>query len=186
MDVTSGTSADTSAIPHAARRAAANSAGMSASAIAVIAAATLMGAWYFQYFLDIVPCPMCLEQRYAYYFAIPFAALLAIAAFLRAPRGLLLAGLALLALATLGNAVFGAYHAGVEWGFWPGPTSCTGPLLNLPKGGNLFDQLDKVKVVPCDVVQWRFLGISLAGYNALISLAMTAIAGWGMAATAKR
>jgi disulfide bond formation protein DsbB len=184
--VTSGTSADTSAIPHDARRAAANSAGLAALAIAVIAAATLLGAWYFQYFRDIVPCPMCLEQRYAYYFAIPFAALLAMAAFLGAPRGLLLAGLALLALATLGNAFFGAYHAGVEWGFWAGPSSCTGPLLNLKQAGSLFDQLDKVKVVPCDVVQYRKFGISLAGYNALISLAMTAIAGLGMAFTAKR
>src|ERR1700743_3516080 len=133
-------------MPHAANRAAANAAGLSASAIAVIAAATLLGAWYFQYFQDIVPCPMCLEQRYVYYFAIPFAALLAILAFLGAPRALLLAGLALLGLATLGNAAFGAYHAGVEWGFWAGPSSCTGPLLNLKAGGNLFDQLDKVKV----------------------------------------
>ena len=182
--MTSGISAQTSAITRGARRAA-DPAGLSALAIAVIAAATLLGAWYFQYFQDIVPCPMCLEQRYVYYFVIPFAALLTVVAFRGgAPRGLLLAGLALLALATLGNAAFGAYHAGVEWGFWLGPSSCTGPLLNL-KGGSLFDQLDKVKVVPCDVVQWRFLGISLAGYNALISLAMTAIAAWGMARTVR-
>jgi disulfide bond formation protein DsbB len=184
-DVTSGTSAQTSAISHTARGAAAHPAGLSALAIAVISAATLMGAWYFQFFRDIVPCPMCLEQRYVYYFAIPFAALLAFAAVRGAPRALLLAGLALLALATLGNAGFGTYHAGVEWGFWPGPSSCTGPLLNLGHAGSLFDQLDKVKVVPCDVVQWRYLGISLAGYNALISLAMTAIAAWGMAKTAR-
>jgi disulfide bond formation protein DsbB len=181
--VTSGISVETSALTHGARRGG-DPAGLSALAIAVIAAGTLLGAWYFQYFQDIVPCPMCLEQRYVYYFAIPFAALLAFAAFRGVPRGLLLTGLALLALATLGNAAFGAYHAGVEWGFWLGPSSCTGPLLNL-KGGSLFDQLDKVKVVPCDVVQWRFLGISLAGYNALISLAMTAIAGWGMAKTVR-
>src|ERR1700743_4004360 len=107
-------------MPHAANRAAANAAGLSASAIAVIAAATLSGAWYFQYFQDIVPCPMCLEQRYVYYFAIPFAALLAVVAFRGgAPRGLLLAGLALLALATLGNDALGGYYAAVEWGFWP-------------------------------------------------------------------
>jgi disulfide bond formation protein DsbB len=87
-------------------------------------------------------------------------------------------------LAALGNAGLGAYHAGVEWGLWQGPTDCTGPMLDLSKGG-LLDNLDKVKVVPCDKVQWRFLGLSLAGYNVLISLLMAAIAGWGAAALAR-
>ena len=93
---------------------------------------------------------------------------------------MLLIGLTLIALAALCNAAFGAYHAGVEWKFWPGPSSCTGSTALSLGGGSLLDQLDKVKVVPCDVVQWRFLGISLAGYNALISLLMAAIAGWGI------
>jgi disulfide bond formation protein DsbB len=159
---------------------------IAAIAIAVIAAATIAGAWFFQLALDIVPCPMCLEQRWAYYAIIPLAVLIAIAAKSGAPRSLLLAGLALIALAALCNAVYGAYHAGVEWKFWPGPSSCTGPGLNLGGGGSLLDQLDKVKVVPCDVVQWRFLGISLAGYNALISLLMVAIAAWGIGTAAKR
>src|SRR5262249_10943067 len=101
------------------------------------------------------------------------------------PRGVLIVGLVLIAFAAFGNAIFGAYHAGVEWKFWQGPTSCTGAALNLGGGGSLLDQLDKVKVVPCDVVQWRFLGISLAGYNALISLLMAAIAAWGIARSAK-
>jgi disulfide bond formation protein DsbB len=128
---------------------------------------------------------MCLEQRYAYYAIIPVSILIAIAAKMGAPRGVLLAGLALIALAALCNAGFGAYHAGVEWKFWPGPSSCTGsPALNLG-GGSLLDQLDKVKVVPCDVVQWRFLGISLAGYNALISLLMAALAAWGVVKSAR-
>jgi disulfide bond formation protein DsbB len=157
---------------------------MAAGAIAIIAAATIAGAWFFQLVLDIVPCPMCLEQRYAYYAIIPLAVLIAIAASRGVSRGVLLLGLALIALAALGNAVFGAYHAGVEWKFWVGPTSCTGAALNLG-GDNLLDQLDKVKVVPCDVVQWRFLGISLAGYNALISLLMAALAAWGIAKSTK-
>ena len=66
---------------------------------AAIAATTLAGAWFFQLVLEILPCPLCLEQRYAYYFAVPFAALVAIAAVKGAPRPLLLAGLAILALA---------------------------------------------------------------------------------------
>jgi disulfide bond formation protein DsbB len=128
---------------------------------------------------------MCLEQRYAYYFEVPFAALVAIAAARGAPRGVVLAGLAILALAALSNVVFGIYHAGVEWKFWQGPTDCTGPMPAFGKGGSLFDQLDKVKVVRCDEVQFRFLGISLAGYNALISALMAVIAVWGMAKAAK-
>jgi disulfide bond formation protein DsbB len=170
--------------PHA--RADANPALTAALAIAVIAAATLAGAWFFQLVLDIRPCPLCLEQRYAYYLAIPLAVLVALAAVRDAPRSVLYAGLALLAAAALGNAWLGAYHAGVEWGLWNGPTDCTGPVGNLGSAGNLLERLDTVKVIRCDEVQWRFLGLSLAGYNVLISLLMAAIAVWGIARSAKR
>jgi disulfide bond formation protein DsbB len=151
-----------------------------ALAIAALAAATLAGAWFFQLVLDIRPCPLCLEQRYAYYLAIPLAMLVALAAARDAPRWLLVTGLALLAVAALYNTGLGFYHAGVEWGFWPGPTDCSGPLPDLGKAGSLLDNLDKVKVVRCDEVQWRFLGLSLAGYNVLISLLMAALAAWGI------
>jgi len=174
-----------SAFPHASR----GEAGpvLTASlAIMLIAAATLAGAWFFQLALEILPCPMCLEQRYAYYFTVPFAALVALAAARGAPRGVVLAGLAVLMLAALGNAVFGAYHAGVEWDLWKGPTDCTGSGVDLGNAGSLFESLDKVKVIRCDEVQFRFLGVSLAGYNALISLLMAAIAAWGMARAARR
>jgi disulfide bond formation protein DsbB len=151
-----------------------------ALATAALAAAALAGAWFFQLVLEIVPCPLCLEQRYAYYLAVPLALLVALGAAKDAPRTMLVIGFALLAAAALYNAGLGGYHAGVEWGFWPGPTECTGPVLDLGKGGNVLDNLDKVKVVRCDEVQWRFLRLSLAGYNMLISLAMAAIAGWGI------
>ena len=150
-------------------------------AITIIAAATLAGAWFFQLVLDIRPCPLCLEQRYAYYLAVPLGLLVAFAASRGAPRPLLLAGLAILLLAALYNAYLGAYHAGVEWKFWQGPTDCTGPVGNLGSAGNLLERLDTVKVIRCDEVQWRFLGLSLAGYNVLISLLMAAIAAWGLA-----
>ncbi|RTE90502.1 disulfide bond formation protein B [Bradyrhizobium sp. LVM 105] len=173
------------AIP-AFRPGAASPALMASLLVTLIAAATIAGAWFFQLVLEILPCPLCLEQRYAYYLAIPLGALTAFAAKNRAPRPLLLAGLAILALATLANAGLGAYHSGVEWGFWKGPTDCSGPVVNLGNAGDLFSRLDTVKVVRCDEVQWRFLGLSLAGYNVLISLLMAAIAAWGFVATAKR
>ena len=154
---------------------------IAALAITAIAAATLAGAWFFQLVLDIRPCPLCLEQRYAYYLAIPLGALTALVAGRDAPRRLLLlVGLAVLAVAALGNAVLGAYHAGVEWQFWQGPTDCTGPIGNLGSAGSLLERLDTVKVIRCDEVQWRFLGLSLAGYNVLISLSMAAIAASGI------
>jgi disulfide bond formation protein DsbB len=157
-----------------------------ALAIAIIAAATLAGAWFFELVLDIRPCPLCLEQRYAYYLAIPLGALVALAAARDAPRAVLYAGLAILAATALGNAWLGAYHAGGEWGLWNGPTDCTGPVGNLGSAGNLLERLDTVKVIRCDEVQWRFLGLSLAGYNVLISLLMAAVAAWGIAGMAGR
>jgi len=153
--------------------------------VLVVAAATIAGAWFFQLVLDIQPCPMCLEQRYAYYIIIPLSALVALGAAKDAPRPLLTSALVVIALVAAGNSVFGGYHAGVEWKFWQGPTDCTGPVVDFSKAGSLLEQLDKVKVIRCDEVQWRFLGISLAGYNALISALMAAIAGWGVARSAK-
>ena len=157
-----------------------NPALSAALAVALIAAATLAGAWFFQLVLGIVPCPLCLEQRYAYYLAVPLGLLVAFLAAKDAPRPVLLAGLALLVLVALANAWLGAYHAGVEWKFWQGPTDCSGPVVDFGKAGSLLDRLDTVKVVRCDEVQWRFLGLSLAGYNVLISLLMAAIAAWGI------
>ena len=167
-------------------RGVANSALTAALAVAAIAAATLAGAWFFQLVLDIQPCPLCLEQRYAYYLAVPLGVVIAIAAAKDAPRVVVIAGLAILALAAFANAGLGAYHSGVEWGFWKGPTECTGPVVNLGSAGNLLDRLDTVKAIRCDEVQWRFLGLSLAGYNVLISLLMAAIAAWGVAGMSRR
>jgi disulfide bond formation protein DsbB len=167
-------------------RNASNPALTAALAITAIAAATLAGAWYFQLVLDIRPCPLCLEQRYAYYLAVPLGALTALLAARGAPRAVVGAGLVVLALAALANAGLGTYHAGVEWGFWPGPTECTGPVGNLGSAGDLLARLEKVKVIRCDEVQWRFLGLSLAGYNVLISLLMAAIAVWGLVRTPRQ
>jgi disulfide bond formation protein DsbB len=161
---------ESTALPSVWTKSAASPALAASLAVAGIAAATLAGAWFFQLVLDILPCPLCLEQRYAYYVAVPFAVLVALAAGRGAPRGVLIAGLAILR---------------VEWGLWQGPTECTGPVGNLGSAGNLLERLDTVKVVRCDEVQWRFLGLSLAGYNVLISLLLAAIAGWGAVRTAK-
>src|SRR3979411_943043 len=146
---------DASAGPSHARHDA-NPALTAALAIAIIAAATLAGAWFFQLLLDIRPCPLCLEQRYAYYLALPLCLLVAFVASRDAPRPVLLAGLAILLLAALANAWLGTYHAGVEWKFWQGPTDCTGPVGNFGSAGSLLDRLDTVKRTTRAEVQARF------------------------------
>ena len=155
-------------------------AAAAALAIFVLGAATIAGAWYFQLVVKLPPCPLCLQERIPYYVIIPLALLLAIAAMARAPRWLLVLGFTVIALAALIGAALGAYHAGVEWHFWQGPTDCTGKLTDLRSQGPLLNQLQSFNVVRCDAAAWRFLGISLAGYNVLISLALAAIAGYGL------
>ena len=142
--------------------------------IAVVAAATIAGAWIFQVF-GYPPCELCLQQRYAYYGGVPIAAILAYASTGRA-RGIVAAGMIGLALIFAANAVLGAYHAGVEWRFWPGPSGCTGIIAGPPKAADLMKTLQTAKVVACDEVQLRILGLSLAGWNALISAALAALA----------
>jgi disulfide bond formation protein DsbB len=157
-------------------------AAAAAVAIFVLSAATILGAWYFQYVLKLPPCPLCLEERLPYHIVIPLSLLMAIAAFVRAPRALITVGFVAIVAAVLCGTALGAYHAGVEWRFWRGPTDCSGPLTDLTAKGPLINQLQSIHLVRCDEAAWRFLGISLAGYNVLISLALAAIAAFGLLA----
>ena len=147
--------------------------------VATGGAATILGAYYFQYVLGLRPCPLCLEQRIAYYVSIPLAMVIAVAAGRDAPRPLVTAGLGAIALVMLFNSGLALFHAGVEWKWWPGPQECSGPLSDLSGGGDLLSSLTNLTIVRCDEAAWRFLGLSLAGYNVLISLALAAIAAWG-------
>ena len=153
-----------------------------ALAIFVVSAATLLGAWFFEFVLKLAPCHLCLEQRIPYAVIIPLSLLLAVAALVGAPRMLLVVGFVVILIAALAGAALGAYHAGVEWHLLPGPTECTGALSDLKAGGSLLKQLQSVRVVRCDEAAWRFLGISLAGYNVMISLLMAAIAAFALSA----
>ncbi len=139
--------------------------------IAAIAAVTLAGAWFFQYGLGLEPCPLCLQQRYAYYAAIPLALGLGFLAKANPRSALVTYGLWLLAALLVFSALFGIYHAGVEWRWWAGPTTCAASTGSAA-GGNLIEALKSARVVPCDEAPIRILGISLAGYNALISAGM--------------
>jgi disulfide bond formation protein DsbB len=151
-----------------------------ALAIFVISVATILGAWFFEYVLKYPPCELCLEERLPYHIVIPLSLLLFIAALVQAPQKILTVGFVAVLIVVLCGAVLGGYHAGVEWHFWPGPAACTGSLNNLNAGGSILGQLQSINVVQCDQAAWRFLGISLAGYNVLICLAMAVLALYGL------
>jgi disulfide bond formation protein DsbB len=123
----------------------------------LVPAALLGGAYLAQYGFGLPPCEMCWWQRYAH-----FAALgLGFSAFVLPPARLLVA---LAGLAILSSGLIGGYHAGVEYGWWEGITACAAtPVASL-------EALDfAAPLVRCDVALWTLLGISLAGFNFLIS-----------------
>lgn len=146
-------------------------------AVSVLAIA---GAFYFQYVLHLPPCPLCLIQRWPFYAAMPAAL---IAAVLSRPSQepsrwsrLLLGAIALAFLAGAGVA---AYHTGIEWKFWQGPESCSGTLTVANDASAFLQRLQTVQVVRCDEAAWRFAGLSLAGWNVLISFGLAVTAAWG-------
>jgi disulfide bond formation protein DsbB len=157
-------------------------AAVAAILIFALSTATILGAWYFEYVLKLPPCPLCLEERLPYHVVIPLSLLMAIAALVRAPAKLLTVGFAAIIVTVLCGAVLGTYHAGVEWHWWAGPTDCSGPITDFKAGGSIIGQLQTIHVVRCDEAAWRLFGISLAGYNVLISLLLAAIAGYGLVA----
>jgi disulfide bond formation protein DsbB len=134
-----------------------------------LAAAVILTALAFERFGGYSPCPLCLQQRYAYYAGAPalFLALVLLSAgYARAAAAIFL----LVAAAFLANAGLGTYHAGVEWKFWPGPDTCaaTGtPPLGTGAGGLLKD-LATTRVIRCDEAPWHFLGLSFAGWNVVV------------------
>ena len=147
---------------------------------------TIAAAWGTQVIGGLVPCELCLEQRLSYYYGLPLL-LLVLALWNRLPLTVWYVAMAIVTAIFAWGTYMGAFHAGVEWGFWPGPTACTGTGTGLD-----FNDLSSgglQPVIACDAVQFRFLGISLAGYNALISRAIVALLGasiWAQARRSKR
>ncbi len=134
----------------------------------------LAGAFGFQHLGGLLPCKMCLWQRWPHAAAI----LIGMAILLGAPRIMAWAG----ALAAAITGGIGVYHAGVEWRWWAGPTSCSGGGSDLSSmdGGALLSLDTPTGVIMCDEIVWQFLGLSMAGWNAVISFALVVL--WVMAA----
>jgi disulfide bond formation protein DsbB len=142
---------------------------MAAASLVVLAA-----VWIFQG-LGYEPCELCLTERYAFYVGAPLAVLTAFLAY-RSAHGLARTGFALLALAFFASAALAGYHAGVEYHWWPGPTACTGGLTGPVEVNDLMKALNSAKVVRCDEAQLRIAGLSLAGWNVVVSAALAAYA----------
>jgi disulfide bond formation protein DsbB len=142
--------------------------------VCVLALVTILIALAFEHVGGYAPCPLCLQERYAYYFAVPAALVAWVAASARL-NGAARILLVLIALAFLCNACLGIYHAGAEWKFWPGPSTCGGGFdLTWGEGGVV-----DTPVIRCDEASWRFLWLSFAGWNAVISAGLAALAAYG-------
>lgn len=142
--------------------------------IACVSFAALAAAWALQ-LAGYQPCELCLKERIPYYAAAPLGLLAAYLADRTSKAAALI--LAVICAALLYDAGLSTYHAGAEWHFWPGPETCTGGGLQAT--GSLAKKLLHNTAVRCDVAQLRILGISLAGYLVLLSLALA-----GLGATA--
>jgi len=137
-----------------------------------VSAALLLGALAFQYWGGLAPCEMCIWQRWPHGAAILFGLVGGGLVLVRALPANLARPLAIVAIAAIAvSGAIGIFHAGVEWKLWPGPSECTG--IGYVPGRDDFKPL---QIVRCDEAQWRLFGISLAGYNALVSLGVAAAA----------
>ena len=145
-----------------------------ASAVLVLAVAVILGALAFEHLGGYAPCPLCLQQRYAYYVSIPtlLVALLLGALGRPAEAAVLFAAVAAIFLV---NAGFAGYHAGAEWKLWPGPDTCAaGEAALATGGGGLLKDLETTRVVRCDEAALHILGLSLAAWNVMICLLLAA------------
>jgi disulfide bond formation protein DsbB len=83
----------------------------------------------------------------------------------------------------LWNTGLSAFHAGVEWKWWPGPTDCSGPIDKFGSTANLLNQLQRISLVRCDEAAWRLFGLSMAGYDFFVSFGLAVVALWGVRGT---
>ena len=128
-------------------------------------AGLMIGALIFQYGFGMAPCKMCIWQRWPHVIAIALGAVI----YFSPNRFLALLG----GLIVFAGGCIGVYHAGVEQKWWQGPTDCTGSGLSLTD--NLLDMTAPVHIVMCDVIPCAMFGISMAGWNAIISFCLVYI-----------
>ncbi len=139
-------------------------------------AALLLGAFGFQYLGEMPPCKLCIWQRYPHGAAIVIGVLALMVPMVILPY--------LGALAALATAGIGAYHSGVERGWWEGPNSCTSAPIGNLSGEDLMQQIMSAPLVRCDDVPWELFSLSMASWNAIASLFLAVL--WVAAANHMR
>ncbi|MBN9232194.1 MAG: disulfide bond formation protein B [Mesorhizobium sp.] len=150
---------------------------LTAAFLTVAMAATVGSALAFQYIGGYIPCKLCYEQRIPYYVGVPLMLLAVLAAVFKLPAWITRALLVVGGLLMVYGLYLGIYHSGVEWAWWPGPTDCTNVAGPVDTGGKgVLDVLDKFVPPSCDKAALRILGLSLAGWNAIASVILAAIA----------
>lgn len=162
------TALDPATLPRLAAPAASNRGAL--TLVLAASGALLAGAFAFQHLGGLSPCEMCVWQRWAHVAALGLGL---IAWALGAPRALV----ALAALGTLVSGAIGGFHAGVEQGWWEGVTACSAGAT----GGSTADIIGSVLATPlvrCDAIPWALAGISMAGWNAILSLGVGGTALW--------
>ncbi|MDR9484242.1 MULTISPECIES: disulfide bond formation protein B [Sediminimonas] len=132
-------------------------------------AALLLGAFAFQHLGGLAPCKLCLWQRWPH----GAAAAIGVLALLWAPGAAMLAWAGATAAAATG--AIGAYHTGVERGWWEGPDTCTSGPVGGQSSDDLFNQIMSAPLVRCDEVPWEMFGLSMASWNAIIAFALALI-----------
>jgi len=147
----------------------------SLAAAAAASAMLLIGAHLFERIGGLAPCPLCLDQREAHWTGLALAAVGLVAALALKWRRAAIATAGACALVYLVSSGLALYHAGVENHYWPGPATCAGGgPVDLGAGG-LADILNQKPAAPsCSEAAWRFLGVSMAGYNLLVSAGLFA------------
>ncbi len=136
-----------------------------AQRLAIAVPALLLGGAYIsQYVFGLFPCEMCWWQRYPHFLALALGLLAAFTP--QGQIGLKRGLIVLAALAILGSGLIGAFHAGVEYDWWDGITGCA---THVATGGSALENIMNAPIVRCDVAPWSFLGVSLAGWNFILS-----------------
>ena len=145
----------------------------------LVSAGMLGAAHAFEHIGRYLPCQLCLRQREVFWAAIAVALIGFVVTRLKPSERLLMTVNAMIGLIFLTSVVVAGYHAGVEWKLWPGPADCAaGGNLDLPGSLAEIDFSRRFATVSCSEAAWRLFGISMAGYNALLSLGLAAVSGF--------
>jgi disulfide bond formation protein DsbB len=145
-----------------------SSARMAHVLVLAVPAGLLLAVYVAQYGFGLLPCEMCWWQRYPHFAAVAFG----VFAFLNRGTGMGDVGLRLAALAMAASGLIGGFHAGVEYGWWEGLTSCSSTSL----GNDPLASIMNAPLIRCDTPAWTLFGVSLAGFNFLISVGSALLA----------